>query len=82
MSRTKVGVTAPVLGRGKRPLHVNVTSSTTCAELLRKVLEKLRCKDPPFRYQLWAVADEKGEFRRLRRIILYEEIDYEQKNRL
>lgn len=61
MSRTKIEVDVAVLGRKRKPLHVNVASGTTCVEVIEKVLEKLRCRDAPIRYQLWAVAAERGE---------------------
>lgn len=61
MSRTKIEVSAAILGRRKKPLHVNVASGTTCADVVEKVLEKLGCRDAPIRYQLWVVAAERGE---------------------
>ena len=61
MVRTKITVSAAALGLRKKPFHVNVTRRTTGAQVVSKVLEKLQCRDPPSRYQLWAVAAEKGE---------------------
>ena len=61
MARTKILVSAIVLGRRKKPFHVNVAAGTTCGQVVVKVLEKLQCSDPPLRYQLWAVAAERGE---------------------
>lgn len=61
MARTKIVVTAAALGQRKKPFHVNVAGSTTSAEVVGKVLEKSQCRDPPLRYQLWAVAADRGE---------------------
>ena len=61
MARTKILVSAAALGRRRKPLHVNVADGTTSAQVVGKVLEKLQCRDPPLRYQLWAVSAERGE---------------------
>ena len=61
MARTKIVVIASALGQRKKPFHVNVAGNTTSAEVVGKVLEKSQCRDPPLRYQLWAVAAERGE---------------------
>ena len=61
MARTKILVSAAAVGRRRKPFHVNVAGGTTCAQVVVKVLEKLQCSDPPLRYQLWAVAAERGK---------------------
>ena len=61
MARTKILVSATALGRRKKPFHVNIAGNTTSSQVVGKVLEKLQCRDPPLRYQLWAVAEERGE---------------------
>lgn len=61
MARTKIVVIAAALGHRKKPFHVNVAGRTTSREVVDKVLEKLQCGDPPLRYQLWAVTEERGQ---------------------
>lgn len=61
MVKTKILVSATALGRRRKPFHVNIASSTTSAQVVSKILEKLQCHDPPLRYQLWAVTTERGE---------------------
>ena len=64
MSRSKIVVEAGALpGSRTRALRVNVSASTTCAQVLRKALEKCRVAEPPLKYQLWAVGGAPGRGR-------------------
>lgn len=61
MSRSKIVVRVGAIpGHHTRALRVSVTASTTCAQVLRKALEKCRVTEPPFKYQLWAVGRAPG----------------------
>lgn len=62
MSRSKIVVKVGALpGNRTRALRVNVTAGTTCAQVLRKTLEKCHVTEPPFKYQLWAVGRAPGQ---------------------
>ena len=52
MGRTKLEVDISVLGRRTRSMNVTVIPSTTCEEVVKKVLEKCRVTDPSVKYQL------------------------------
>jgi len=64
MARTKIELNVSVLGQRSRVMHVVVRSTTTCAEVMLKALQKCRVDDPPIKYQLWVVAKDnsKGRF--------------------
>ena len=59
MGRTKLEVDLSVLGRRGKAMHIIVGSSTTCSEVVRKVLDKCRVSEPPVKYQL-AVSSKDG----------------------
>lgn len=56
MARAKIEVDISVLDQRSRTMHVVVHSTTTCAEVVHKALQKCRVEDPPIKYQLWMVA--------------------------
>ena len=56
MARAKIEVDISVLDQRSRTMHVVVRSTTTCAEVVHKALQKCRVEDPPIKYQLWMVA--------------------------
>ena len=56
MARAKIEVDISVLDHRSRTMHVVVHSTTTCAEVVHKALQKCRVEDPPIKYQLWMVA--------------------------
>ena len=56
MARAKIEVDISVLDQRSRTMHIVVHSTTTCAEVVHKALQKCRVEDPPIKYQLWMVA--------------------------
>lgn len=61
MVRTKIEVNITSLKQRSRVMNIIIGSTTTAKDVLCKVLEKCRVKDPPDGYQLWAIAKDKSK---------------------
>ena len=61
MVRTKIEVNISSLKQRNRTMNIIIGSTTTARDVLCKVLEKYRVKEPPDDYQLWAVAKDKSQ---------------------
>ena len=63
MARSKIELNVSVLGQRSRVMHVVVRSTTTCAEVMLKAMQKCRVDEPPMKYQLWVVAKDNSKGR-------------------
>ena len=61
MVRTKIEVNISALKQHSRTMNIIVGSTTTAKDVLCKVLDKCRVKDPPDNYQLWITAKDKSQ---------------------
>ena len=61
MVRTKVEVNISSLKQRSRVMNIIIGSTTTAKDVLCKVLEKCRIRDPPDSYQLWATTKDKSK---------------------
>lgn len=61
MVRTKIEVDISSLKQRSRVMNIIIGSTTTATDVLCKVLEKCRIRDPPGDYQLWATAKDKSQ---------------------
>ena len=60
MVRTKIEINISALKQRSRVMNIIIGSTTTTTDVLCKVLEKCRVRDPPDKYQLWATAKDKS----------------------
>ena len=61
MVRTKIEVNISALKQRSRLMNIIIGSTTTAKDVLSKVLEKYRVREPPDNYQLWAVTKDKSK---------------------
>ena len=61
MVRTKIEVNISSLKQRSRVMNIIIGSTTTATDVLCKVLEKCRIRDPSGDYQLWATAKDKSQ---------------------
>lgn len=61
MVRTKIEVNVSALNQKSKAMNIIIGSSTTAKDVLVKVLEKLKVREPPDKYQLWAITRDKSQ---------------------
>ncbi len=56
MVRTKIEIDISALGQRNKIMNIIIGSNTTSRDVIRKVLEKVRLRDPLSKFQLLSVA--------------------------
>ena len=60
MPRIKIKVHITALQQRTKSMNIIIGSGTTAVNVISKVLDKYKVRDPPNKFQLWAVTETRG----------------------
>ena len=60
MPRIKIKVHIAALQQRTKSMNIIIGSGTTAVNVINKVLDKYKARDPPSKFQLWAVIETRG----------------------